>query len=138
MENSTFIQPFRKIDWRWVGVGYCFFVVYHLLPSYLLLGLARFGFTDELTKGIWLFVGLAVIGCYIGYRSRAITILEPSISAVLYMFTLTLLFEQFWGRSFSMRSAGLIYVWIFGGFVIAFVSAWVGELLQARKKRAKA
>ncbi|MBI4427907.1 MAG: hypothetical protein HY562_02195 [Ignavibacteriales bacterium] len=134
MENEKTIRPFKKIDWRWVGVGYCLFVVFHLMPSYLLLGLARFGLADELSKGIWLFAGLAVIGWYIGYRSRGVTILEPSISAFVYTLTLALFFDRFWGRSFSMRSAGLIYVWTLGGFVIAFVSAWIGELWQARKQ----
>lgn len=137
MDNRTRIQPFKRIDWSWVGIGYCFYIVYHLLPSYLLLGLARHGLTGELAKGIWLFIGLAVIGGYIGFRSRGITILEPAISGLLYMATLTLLFDQFWGRSFGPRSVGLIYVWIVGGFVIVFVSAWVGELVQARKLAAR-
>jgi len=133
MENIGIIQPFKRIDWQWVGIGYCFFIVYHLLPSYLILGLSRNGLTGEMAKGIWLFAGLGVIGAYIGYRSRGITILEPAISALLYMATLTLLFDQFWGRSFGPRSVGLIYYWIAGGFLIAFVSAWVGELVQARR-----
>lgn len=137
MHNRTSIQPFKRIDWRWVGIGYCLYIVYHLLPSYLLLGLARYGLTGKLVKGMWLFIGLAVIGGYIGFRSRGITILEPAISALLYMATLALLFDQFWGRSFGPRSVGLIYVWIVGGFVIAFVSAWVGELVQARKLSAE-
>ncbi|MBI3006121.1 MAG: hypothetical protein HYY49_12005 [Ignavibacteriales bacterium] len=138
MENSTSVRPFKVIDWKWVGLGYCFYVVYHLLPSYLLLGLTQFGWTDELAKGICLFAGLALIGFYIGYRSQGVTILEPAISAIVYILTLALLFDRFWGRSFSIRSAGLIYVWILGGFVIAFVSAWIGELWQARRQSAKA
>jgi hypothetical protein len=137
MEPTTSVRPLRKINWKWVGVGYCLFVVYHLLPSYVLLGFARFGMLGEAGKGIWLFIGFAVIAFYIGYRSRGITILEPAISSVLYVVTLTLLFEKFWGRSFSMRSAGVIYVWIVGAGVIAFVSAWVGELWQSRKERAR-
>ncbi|HLF19845.1 MAG TPA: hypothetical protein VI704_03555 [Bacteroidota bacterium] len=137
MENTTTIRLFKRIDWKWVGVGYCFFVVYHLLPSYVLLGFSRFGMGGELLKGFWLFVGLGLIAFYIGYRSRGVTILEPAVSAVLYTFTLALLFERFWGRSFSMRSAALIYVWVVGGFIIAFVSAWVGEVWQARKERTK-
>ncbi len=137
MENNGMIQPFKRIDWRWVGIGYCFFIVYHLLPAFLLLVFARNGLTGETAKAIWLFVGLAVIGAYIGYRSSGITILEPAISALLYMATLTLLFEEFWGRSFGPRSVGLIYFWIVGGFLIAFVSAWVGELVQARKLAAR-
>lgn len=135
MNSTSSIRPFKKIDWKWVGVGYCFFVVYHLLPSYLLLGLARFGMATETAKGVWLFIGLALIACYIGYRSRGVTILEPSISALLYTATLTLLFDRFWGRSFGIRSAWLIYVWVVGGFGIAFVSAWIGELLQAKKAK---
>ncbi len=120
-----------KIDWKWVGVGYCLFVVFHLLPSYLLTG-----FTlgqDDIGRGIWLFVGLAIIAFYIGYRSRGVTILEPAISAILYDITLLLEFNQFWGRS-VLHSWGTIYLWGILTLTLGICCAWLGEIFQARKQ----
>ena len=135
MDQTKTIQPIQKIDWRWVGIGDCFFVVFHLLPSYFLIFLSPlFSQTNMADKGIWLFLGLGVIGFYIGYRSKGVTILEPALSSVLYLLTLTLLFERFWGRSLNTRTMGLMLIWVVVGFVISFVSAWIGEILQARKE----
>ncbi len=125
----------RPIDWTWVGVGYCFFVVFHLLPSYLMM----FGMPiDLLGMAIWLFIPLAIIGFVIGRWSRGVTIIEPGLSALAYVLTLTLEFGHIWGRSFSLRSGGIIYLWAVSSFVIAVTSAWVGELVQARKEQKKA
>ncbi|MGB2869117.1 MAG: hypothetical protein WBD36_11745 [Bacteroidota bacterium] len=132
MENQGTIKPLQKIDWRWVGVGYCFFVVFHLLPSYLLASFSRVGLED---KGTWLVTGLAFIAFYVGYRSRGITILEPAISALFYILTLALLFERFWGRSLSWHSAGIVGIWAVSAMVIALVSAWVGELVQSLREQ---
>lgn len=132
------IQPIKKIDWRWVGIGYCFFVVFHLLPSYLLFFVSPLLAGRDMTaKGGWLFLGLALVGCFIGYRSKGVTILEPALSSLAYLLTLSLLFEQFWGRSINTNTVGLMIAWAAVGFVIAFVSAWVGEIIQARREAKK-
>lgn len=85
-------------------------------------------------KGGWLFVGLALIGYYIGYRSKGVTILEPALSSIAYLLTLSLLFERFWGRTINVNTIGLLLMWAAVGFVIAFVSAWIGEFMQARRE----
>jgi len=118
---------FKKIDWRWVGIGYCFFVVFHLLPTYFMIDM------DPMEQGFWLFVGLAVIGFYIGYRSRGITIVEPAISAFLYDLTLLLEFKDLWGRTLS-HSWGILYVWGLSTLIITVFCAWMGEVFQARKE----
>jgi hypothetical protein len=120
-----------KIDWKWVGIGYCFFVVFHLLPSYIINGLSMD--TDAGAQGVWLFIGLAIIAFYIGYKSRGVTILEPAISALFYDMTLLLEFRNLWGRTVS-HSWGTIYVWGILTLVLAICSAWLGELFQARKE----
>jgi hypothetical protein len=133
MENKKIELRLGTIDWPWVGVGYCFLVVFHLLPSYLLLGMGTFGEHAELFKGIWLFLGLAIVSFYIGYRSWGVTIIEPAISALLYTITLALLLGNFSGRSFSLRSAGFLYVWLVAILVVATLSAWIGERVQSRR-----
>jgi hypothetical protein len=130
---------FRRINWQWVGVGYCFFVVFHLLPSYYLI---RFSLNFEMAssaKTLWLFAGLAVIGFLIGFRSRGFTVFEPAISAILYDATLIMAFQEFWGRWFMGRHTyGMVFVWAAATFIIAGGSAWVGELVQRRKENLKA
>lgn len=117
----------KRIDWRWVGIGYCFFVVFHLLPLYLIAGSAG---TED---GFWLFAGPALIAFYIGYRSRGVTIAEPAIAAALYDCTLLLEFKNFWGRT-PLHAMGIVYVWGVATLVIAVLSAWLGEVVQARKQ----
>jgi hypothetical protein len=131
MNGIKWSLQISKIDWKWVGIGYCFFVVFHLLPSYIINGFDMH--MDTADRGFWLFVGLAVIAFYIGYKSRGVTILEPAISALLYDMTLLLEFRNLWGRIVS-HSWGIIYVWGILTFVLAICSAWLGELFQARKK----
>ncbi len=131
MGEQTLSFRVTPIDWKWVGVGYCFFVVFHLLPTYIANGFALQ--TNELDRGIWLFVGLAIIAFYIGYKSKGITIVEPAISAVLYDLTLLLEFRDFWGRSAS-HAPGTLLLWGMLTLVLAVASAWLGEKYQARKK----
>jgi len=129
--NEKWSLHISKINWKWVGIGYCFFVVFHLLPSYVINGF-NMG-VDLGAQGLWLFAGLAIIAFYIGYRSRGITILEPAISALLYDITLLLEFRDFWGRIVS-HSYGIIYVLGILTLVLTICSAWLGEVLQSRKK----
>ena len=131
MNASNGIIRIPKIDWKWVGIGYCFFVVFHLLPTYILNGVSLP--MSKMDLGFWMFVGLAIIAFYIGYRSRGVTILEPAISVVLYDITLLLEFQDLWGRS-AGRSPGTVYLWGILTFVSAIFSAWLGEIFQARKK----
>jgi hypothetical protein len=130
MTEIKWSQRSTKIDWKWVGIGYCFFVVFHLLPSYLTMG---FSFHPNDVFGFQLFVGLALIAFYIGYRSRGVTILEAAISVILYDITLLLEFNKFWGRSVS-HSWGTIYLWGIITLVLGICCAWLGEVFQAKKQ----
>ena len=35
METIPYSRIF-KIDWRWIGLNFCFFVSFHLLPSHII------------------------------------------------------------------------------------------------------
>ncbi|HTY39102.1 MAG TPA: hypothetical protein VMH23_18430 [Bacteroidota bacterium] len=132
MSGLISAQSFRNIDWKWVGIGYCFFVIFHLLPSYIINGF--YMGMDNLGRGIWLFFGLGIIAFYIGYKSKGVTILEPAIAALFYDATLLVEFRDFWGRTIS-HSLGIIYVWGVLTLVVTIYSAWLGETVQARKKK---
>jgi hypothetical protein len=125
-----------KIDWPWVGVGFCFYVVFHLLPTYLLAGMGatKYGNTSF---GVWLFAGLAFIGLYIGYRSRGVTIIEPGIAALAYVVVLFLSGQQSWGITFGFSQFLEALGSMIAAFVVAIGSAFVGELLQQRKEKAE-
>lgn len=131
MSESTSLLRIQSINWKWVGVGYCFFVVFHLMPTYLISGFALQAETSS--RGIWLFLGLAIIAFYIGYRSRGVTIIEPAISAILYDLTLLFEFSNLWGRS-ATHSVGILVLWGLLTLVVTVTAAWLGELFQARRK----
>jgi hypothetical protein len=136
METNTRIFKLQPIDWQWVLMGYCFFVVFHLLPSFLMLGAFAGGLSEiGWPLGAWFFGGLVIVGYFIGYKSRGVTIIEPAIASVLYTLTLLLEFSQFSGHSLTWRNAAWAYVWFVLVLLLTIVGAWLGELAQARLAR---
>ena len=139
--GSKHLWALRPIDWKWVGMGYCFFVVFHMLPSYFAIGMhgmAGNGLAG--LPGLWLFIGLAFVGFLVGYRSQGVTVLEPGISSLFYALTLLYFMGQFTGQDISLSTIAYAYVTIVAIFVTAVFSAWLGEKVQERKdaKRAQA
>gem|GEM_PF-5542303 len=123
------------IDWRWVGVGYCFFVVLHLLPTVLFnifLGL-KSSALNVMPVLYWLYFGLFYVGFYIGYRSRDFTVIESGLAGTVYGLTLV----------YVLPNVMLIPLRVWEGkvtlivslFVVATISAWVGEIVQMRRER---
>lgn len=135
MENRK--SASMRIDWKWVGVGYCIFVVFHLLPSLFLLEFVRQGLGGNLLRSLWGLMGLVVVGLYIGYRSRGYTILEPAIAALLYAVTIFLKSGELIGGKWTSQSAGMLLVMSVGAFLLAMFGAWIGEMLQTRKEQAE-
>ena len=130
------MKLFGKPDWRWVGVSYCLFVVFHMLPTILMVGFFRSGMGIGWNIGtvIWLFFGLALIGGYVGYKSAGVTIVEPAISSVAYVLTLMLSLRSVWNLPVSLKLMLASGVVILASIAIVLVSAWVGELLQVKKQ----
>lgn len=137
MDSRNEMKLFSKPDWRWVGVSYCMFVVFHLLPSVIMIGLFRGVATPGLDIGtaVWMFFGLALVGAYVGYKSVGVTILEPAISSILYILTLFLSVQGAWGLPIRMYNLPAAVAVILAAFVIVVVSAWIGELVQAKKQK---
>ena len=124
-----------KIDWKWIGLGYCIFVVFHLLPTYLLIQFSFIGRTGDAVRTLWLIAGMLVIGVYIGYRSRGFTVLEPAISAVLYVITIFFKADEFMGRGCSIRTTGALMIAAGIAFFLTMLGAWFGEMLQASEEQ---
>jgi len=133
MTTSKTLTFSRAIDWQWVLAGFCLYVVFHLLPSYL-FALSWIS-SDPFSLALWAFMGLAPIGFFIGYRSSGVTILEPGLSAMFYTVVLFLGIQQLQDEALTFKAVAQSLGWMGAAFIVAIGSAWVGELFQARKKQ---
>jgi hypothetical protein len=124
----------HSLDWKWVGVAYCLFVLFHLLPSFVLFRSSLDGSASDDFRFLSLLVGFGAISTYIGYRSRGVTLWELPLAALLYDATLYIEFRGFWGYPIG-RSLVVILVWIVGTIALTAGGALLGELLQARSRR---
>ena len=139
MTASKTLTFSRTIDWQWVRVGFCLYVVFHLLPSYLLA--TSWLASNPFSFALWAFVGLAPIGFFIGYRSTGVTILEPGLSAIIYTVVLFLGILRLQDEALTFGAVAQSLGWMGAAFIVAVGSAWVGELNQVRmqnKKRERA
>ena len=135
MENRMLETLKKPILWDWVIVGYCLFVIFHLFPSFFLLGIVRFGMPIKLSETVWFVLGLAVISMFIGYRSRGVTIIEPAISSLFYCLTLVFEFVKLPFSHIGLRAGGNIYLWFSGVLAVSVFFALLGEILQRRKEK---
>jgi hypothetical protein len=135
MEFKSLMQ-LRPIDWRWLIVSYCFFVLFHLLPSFLITG-SKSAFIEPFAFLAWLGAGTLIMCTVIGIWSKGITILEPGLASVLYAFTLIGGLKPQWlfGRDF--RATAWQVVLLLSMFVIGCLGAAFGEWLQMRKEKNK-
>jgi len=137
MNDTKNLWALRPIDWKWIGMGYCYFVVFHMLPSYFFTGtrfsLMRSGFVELM--GVWLFIGLAFVAFFIGFHSRGVTVIEPGLSSLMYAITIFFYLGRFTGQDVSLRTIGYAYITALMFFLTAVLSAWLGEKMQQRKER---
>ncbi len=133
MENKQLFQ-LRPIDWQWFIVSYCFLVLFHLLPSFLITG-SKNSFVAPIGFLVWLAVGTAAVCAVIAYWSKGITILEPGLASILYAFTVLGISKTQWlfGRGF--RSVAEQALLLLSVFVIACCGAVFGEWVQLRKEK---
>ena len=115
-------------DVRWVGVGFCLFVDIHLLPSYIVYQLRVVAPVFASIYTVWMFAGIAIVGFFIGYKSRGVTVVEASVAAALYSVVAT---HGLWEAPMKISTS----LWIYCIFAIATLSAVFGEAIQARHER---
>jgi hypothetical protein len=133
MNERKIFPSFSHLDWKWVGVGYCFFVVFHRLTGLVIFQISRSMNTIDLGFLLWYVVGLALVAFYIGFKSRGVTIIEPALSSILYLLTLALEFKSQWGLPIQKAVGGFL-LWLVVSITITIVSAWLGEIYQARRQ----
>lgn len=138
-----------SLDWRWIVAGYCYLILFHLLPTYLLGGSSTFLVRPHLHGDggigsglqpwdigtIWLLGGVAVVAFVVGWKSRGFTILEPAVSGALYALTTALAFHQLATPRVRERAVLAIVFWLLIVVILSAASAWIGEVVQQRKLR---
>lgn len=136
MQTKTVVRPFNT---QWVLVGYCYFIWFHLLPSVLYVNLlTRFTPGPSVQILIWFIGGIMLLSGYIGFRSRGFTVLEPGVSAVLYMWTVFLIVPLYTPHTSVSRITLMVLSISIITFTVAVLGAFIGEYLQAlgmRKNR---
>ncbi|MGA7160821.1 MAG: hypothetical protein WBZ48_07455 [Bacteroidota bacterium] len=133
METIPYSRIF-KIDWRWIGLNFCFFVSFHLLPSHIIYLMRLISPQMGGLYLIWIFGGIAVISFLIGYKSHKVTIWETTIASALYAIVLMAEIHQVWELKFFITSYWVPY-WIIAIIAIATLSAWLGEYVKVMKER---
>lgn len=130
-----------QFEWRWIVAGYCYLVLFHLFPTFMLGGLVfpRLpGFEGATLRSldlatVWLFLGLAVVSFVVGYRSRGFTIFEPAVAGILYAFTTAAGFQEAFTSNVRDRLALAVLFWLLIVVILTIASAWLGEMVQRRR-----
>ena len=139
MERTERFGPLMSVDWRWVLVAYCLFVLFVLFPAHLVDDLA--GWFRLHGRGWSLSeqgVGVAIVSGYIGFRSKRITISEPGIASVFCLLTTLAPATNLWDLVRSeVRIAILFYLLLLLllAFLVGVGGAAVGEWLKLRKEK---
>ncbi len=144
MEDRALRQVFTRLDWRWLIVTYCFLILFHLVPSFLLRSWSV-GFSDArflVSRGsvlivllaiLWVVGGIGSVCAFTAFRSRGFTIFEPGLAAAAYAYTFLLGIKSISQTSWHFSSATYIAAMLVAAFVVGFAGAAVGEWLQMRK-----
>ncbi len=138
-DSQTMIETKHKTEWFWVFYGFLFYVVFHFGTMIVIALLSRS--TDGFTWISYLLfiAGFLVVGSFIGYNSRGVTIREPAISAGLYVVVLFLFFFSRRGVESLTHSFFLEFSAMLGiGLLCGFAGGYVGEKLQEWKQKSPA
>jgi hypothetical protein len=122
----------RGLQWRWVGVGVVVAFVLNAAGVFLLAPL--FNYNLDLIFVTFL-VSFVVAGYVVGYTSPGVTVKEAAMAGAATVIIDWLLVEFGMEMHVPMRE---LTIGLVAGFLMMMLGAWVGELLQASMKKAKA
>ena len=128
---TELLIPSGKLQWKWVGITFVFYVLFYLLP----LIVATEVFPNLLIiPGIWIFGGIVIVAGVAGYLSEGVTIWEPAIAAaglvvLLLGYTALYVFPDAFRGAFVR---GVVFILIPAAivFVLSLTGAWLGERVQ--------
>jgi hypothetical protein len=128
---SELLIPSGKLQWKWVGITFLFYLLFYLLPLVIMIEV----FPNILIiSGIWIFGGIVIVAGIAGYLSEGITIWEPAIAAagltvLLLGYTALIVFPMAFRGAF-LRGVVFIVVPAVIVFVLSVTGAWMGERAQ--------
>ena len=134
-EVRTSIKISRTINWQWVWVGFCLLVTFHLIPTAVILRLFDYWKGFNILLPLWIFFGLVQTSMYIGYRSAGVTILEPLISSIAYLFILGLAMNAHFQIFSYKKDIFIMLTWMVAGLFCSVLGAWIGEMIQLKKEQ---
>ena len=143
---ETGLRTFKwEFDWRWIIAGYCYLVLFHLLPTYMLGGYIhpispgpdsfRHYYNGPDAATVWMLFGVVVVSFVVAYRSRGFTVFEPAVAGVLYAFTTAAGFREIFSSTVRGREVLAALFWMLIVVILTTISAWMGEIVQARRER---
>jgi len=134
MENITIPQLMYIPRWRWIVTAFCFFVLFHLLPIFLLsdisIGFMRLMFWSG---PLFLLFILTCISVYLSYRAVSFIFYEPAIAAVLYILTLHLLFPTYLAVPVYLQNLFFFIECSIVGFVFTLGGAGIGYWFRTKR-----
>ena len=134
-EVRTSIKISRIVNWQWVWVGFCLLVTFHLIPTAVILRLFDYWKGFNILLPLWIFFGLVQTSIYIGYRSTGVTILEPLISSIAYLFILGLAMNAHFQIFSYKKDIFIMLTWMVAGLFCSVLGAWIGEMIQLKKEQ---
>lgn len=128
---TELLIPSGKLQWKWVGITFVFYVLFYLLPLIIFSELLP---NLGVIPGIWIFGGIIVVAAVAGYISEGVTIWEPAIAAV-GLVILLLGYIALFVFPMAFRGAflrGIVFIVIPATivFVLSLTGAWLGERAQ--------
>ena len=135
--NKTF-----SLDWRWVVAAYCYLVLFHMFPTYLMNGFTiRFalfshggGLDESALPIVWLLGGVGVVAFVVGWRSKGFTIFEPIVAGALYGITMAVGYQRLVSSYARDRKLLAAIFWLLMVVVVSGGCAWIGEAYQRRQE----
>jgi hypothetical protein len=127
------------INWTWILVGFCFYIVFHLFPTYTILSFPTIKPNGILTI---LFIGVSAIGVISGYLSEKKIYIESGIAALLYTLLIVILLNTLFNEKSSYPNYELFhlvnqsisfYIFIMlGSFALAGIGSWIGDKIKGK------
>jgi hypothetical protein len=131
MSNSR-----HKTDWFWVFYGLLFYLVFHLGTLIVVAILSRSAGGFTWVTYVLFTVGFLLVGTFIGYHSRGVTIREPALAAGLYVVLLFLFSLVRRGTEILTRTFFLEFGTLLGiGLLCGFAGGYLGEKMQEWKEK---
>lgn len=135
MNTLEYRTLFLTLSWKWTIVSFCFLVLFHLVPTYLIVspGL-MFRDWQFIEVVAWIGMGIAPVSIYVGMRSHNPRILEPAIAAIVYCLSMGWFLRAQDGAPNSIFQTRYVVAMTVVAFVVGFASAGFTAILRMRKE----